>query len=226
MIQAVILDLDGLMIDSEPLHQRAFNALLKRRGIAFEFQIEEYGKCFVGMPVVENAHYLIARFNLRGAPAEIIAEREEIYEELIADPANLVVMPGVFQLLDEAQSRGLPLAVASGSPRKQVEIILRGMGIVQRFQAVVAGTDVPKTKPAPDVYLRAAKEIGVAPANCTALEDSATGVTAAKLAGMRAIAVPNQYTAHQDLSHADARVANLDEALLLLSGRQKTTRFH
>jgi len=92
--------------------------------------------------------------------------------------------------------------------------------IFARFQTIVAGTDVLRTKPAPDVYLRAAEEIGIAPADCTALEDSATGVTAAKAAGMRAIAVPNQFTAHQDLSHADARVKNLNEALRWLNGRK------
>jgi len=220
MKQAVILDLDGLMVDSEPLHQCAFNELLERRGIAYRFETEEYGKCFVGIPVVENAHYLIARFNLRGTPAEVIAEREAIYEQLIADPANIVVMPHLFDLLDALQAWGISLGVASGSPRNQVETILHGLKIFARFQTIVAGTDVLRTKPAPDVYLRAAEEIGIAPADCTALEDSATGVTAAKAAGMRAIAVPNQFTAHQDLSHADARVKNLNEALRWLNGRK------
>ncbi len=216
MVQAVILDLDGLMVDSEPLHQRAFNELLKRRGIDYQFEIAEYGRCFVGIPVVENAEYLISRFNLRGTAKDIIAEREAIFEELISNPANLVVMPGVFKLLDDLQSRGFPLAVASGSPRIQVDLMLCGMGIAERFRAIVGGTDVPKTKPAPDVYLHAAQQLGIAPANCVAIEDSATGITAAKAAGMRAIAVPNQYTAHQDLSLADARAEGLAQVLPLL----------
>lgn len=218
-MKAVILDLDGLIVDTEPLHQRAVNALLKRHHVDYQFGIEEYGKCFVGIPVVQNVHYLKERFGLRGAPQEIIAERETIYEALIAEPANLIVMPGVVQLLDAMRARQVPLGVASGSPHHQVEIVLRGMNIIDRFQAIVAGDDVPKTKPAPDVYLRAAETIGVAPADATALEDSATGITAAKAAGLRAIAVPNRFTAHQDLSHADARVNNLSEALILLNGR-------
>jgi beta-phosphoglucomutase len=220
VVQAVILDLDGLMVDSEPLHHRAFNILLRRHGIDYQFETEEYGKCFVGIPVIYNVDYLKTRFGMPGNPLDIIAEREEIFEGLIADPKNLIVMPGLFKLLDEVQARGLPLAVASGSPRNQVETMLRGMGIIEKFRAVVGGNDVLKTKPAPDVYLRAAELLGIAPTNCVALEDSATGVTAAKAAGLRAIAVPNQYTAHQDLSHADARVANLFEALpLVLNGQ-------
>lgn len=215
-MKAVILDLDGLIVDTEPLHQRAMNALLQKHRVDYQFETEEYGKCFVGIPVAENVQYLKARFGLRGAPQEIIDARETIYESLIAEPANLVVMPGVMQLLDAMRARAIPLGVASGSPRHQVEIVLRGLCVIDRFQVIVAGNDVAKTKPAPDVYLRAAEKIGVAPANCVALEDSATGITAAKAAGLRAIAVPNRFTAHQDLSHADARVKDLNEALRLL----------
>ncbi|MBI5650022.1 MAG: HAD family phosphatase [Chloroflexi bacterium] len=214
--RAVILDLDGLIVDSEPLHQRAFSDFLARQNIQHQFTVAEYGKSFVGIPVIENARWLIERFNLRMQVRDVIAAREAIYEALIADPANLVAMPGVFDLLDQLAARNVPLAVASGSPRNQVIAILNGLGITPRLRAIVAGDDVPRTKPAPDVYLRAAKQIGIAPAECVAVEDSATGVTAAKSAGMRAIAVPNQYTAHQDLSHADARVDQLTQVLELL----------
>ena len=214
--QAVILDLDGLIVDTEPLHQRAFAEFLARQGVRHEFTVAEYGKYFVGIPVTENARWLIERFNLRVSVNDVMAQREAIYEAMIADPANLAAMPGVFDLIDRLSARGMPVAVASGSPRNQVDTVLRGLGITSRFGAIVAGTDVPRTKPAPDVYLSAAKQIGIAPAQCVAVEDSATGVAAAKAAGMRAIAVPNRYTAHQDLSHADACVNDLGQVLELL----------
>lgn len=218
-MKAVILDLDGLLVDTEPLHQRSMNVLLERHGIAYQIDAEEYGKNFVGIPVIENVHYLKARFGVRGALQDIIDERETIFESLITEPANLIMMPGVMRLLDAMRAREIPLGVASGSPRHQIEIVLRGLNIIDRFQAIVGGNEVPKTKPAPDVYLRAAEIIGVAPADATALEDSATGITAAKSAGLRAIAVPNRFTAHQDLSHADACVKDLHEALILLNDR-------
>ena len=214
--QAVILDLDGLMIDSEPVHQRAFESLLARHGVDHKFSEEEYGRYFVGIPVVENAEWLVEHFGLKGCAADIIAEREKIYEALIEDPANLILMPGLFELLDDLRARGLPLGVASGSPRNQVDMILRGLKIATRFRTVVAGTDVPHTKPAPDVYLRAAEELGVARAHCVAIEDSATGIASAKAAGLYTIAVPNRYTAHQDLSRADARAEGLAQVLELL----------
>lgn len=214
--QAVIFDLDGLMVDTEPVHQRAFELLLAQRGIERTFTVEEYGKYFVGIPVTENAKWLIGTFNLKGTTDELTNEREEIYEGLLQDPRNLKPMPGLIDVLNHLQSRGMKLGVASGSPRNQVDLILRGLGIIERFGAVVAGTDVEHTKPAPDVYLSAAEKLAVDPTDCVALEDSATGVRAAKAAGLRAIVVPNQYTAHQDLSHADARVNNLREAMNLV----------
>ncbi len=214
--QAVILDLDGLMVDSEPVHQRAFERLLARHGIDRQFTVEEYGRYFVGIPVTENAQWLAAHFDLKDAPEVFIAEREKIYEELLGDPANLIPMPGLFGLLDALSARGMPLGVASGSPRNQVDAILSGLRIAARFRAVVAGDDVPRTKPAPDVYLRATEELGSAPVRCVAIEDSATGITAAKAAGLYAIAVPNRYTAHQDLSRADARAESLDRVMALI----------
>ena len=214
--QAVILDLDGLMVDSEPVHQRAFEALLARHGIDPRFTEEEYGRYFVGIPVVENAEWLIENFDLKSSAGELVAEQEAIYEALIEDPANLIPMPDLFTLLDELRVRGWPLGVASSSPRRQVNAILCGLGIAGRFRSVVAGDDVPRTKPAPDVYARAANELGVAQRDCVAVEDSATGITSAQAAGLRVIVVRNRYTVHQDLSRADVRVGSLGQVIDLL----------
>ncbi|MBI4786645.1 MAG: HAD family phosphatase [Chloroflexi bacterium] len=214
--RAVILDLDGLLVDSEPIHQRAFNTYLARHGVEYQFAEEEYGRAFVGIPVGANAEYLIERFALPYTAVELLAEREAIYTALIGDPCNLRRMPGVSRLLDELRARKIGAGIASGSPREQVEIILRGLGIAERFPVVVAGTDVPKTKPAPDVYLRAMELLGVSKSDCFAVEDSATGVAAAKAAGLRVIAVPNRYTQQQDLSRADAQVKSLEHVIPLL----------
>ena len=141
-------------------------------------------------------------------------ERKAIYELLLEDPSNLIPMPGVFELLDALGARELSPGIASTSPRNQVDTVLLGLQIVARFRAVVAGDNALPTKPAPDVYLRATEEQGIATARC--LEDNVTGITAAKAAGLYAIAVPNRYTAHQDLTRADARVENLGEVVTLM----------
>ncbi|HEX9076404.1 MAG TPA: HAD family phosphatase [Anaerolineae bacterium] len=214
--QAVILDLDGLVVDSEPIHHRAFNAYLAQHGIDYQFDEDEYGRIFVGVPVKANAHYLVERFHLSFGPDQLLAEREAIYEGMIGDPRNLVPMPGLYTLLDKLELRGIVLGIASGSPRGQVETILHGMGIASRFRVVVAGSDVFKTKPAPDVYVRAVEKLGISKSSCMAVEDSASGVASAKSAGLRVVAVPNRYTRRQDLSAADLQVDNLEQVLPLV----------
>lgn len=217
--QAIILDLDGLVVDSEPLHQEAFNSFLNRHAIGYRFEEEEYGHEFVGIPVAQNADYLIQRFHLDLNAEQLLAEREAIFEALIERPSNLKMMPGVIPLLDELEKRGVLAGIASGSPRHQVETMLRGLGIETRLAVVVAGTDVPRTKPAPDVYLRAVQELGVTGEKCIAIEDSATGITAAKAAGLRVIAVPNRFTRCQDLSQADWTMESLDEVKAKMNGK-------
>lgn len=217
-VRAVILDLDGLLVDSEPLHQEAFNTFLARHGIAYRFEEEEYGRVFVGTPVVENIGYLVERFALDLTFDEVLNEREAIFQSLIDQASNLRAMPGVIELLEELESRGIKVAVASGSPRRQVETMLRGLGIDKKARVVVAGTDVPKTKPAPDVYLKAVEELGVPTWQTMAVEDSATGITSAKAAGLTVIVVPNRYTRRQDLSQADFRLLSLREVAGLISG--------
>lgn len=214
--QAVILDLDGLMINSEPLHQRAFNEYLSRHGVGYQFGEEEYGQAFVGVPVRGNADYLIRRFHLNVTPEELIEEREAIFEALIGNPENVVAMPGLYNALDKLQKRSLVLAVASASPRNQVETMLRGLGIAARFKVIVTGSDVNRPKPAPDIYELAVKRLDVPKENCLAVEDSATGVAAAKAACLRVIVVPSMYTLQQDLSLADAQAVDLEQVIAMV----------
>jgi HAD superfamily hydrolase (TIGR01509 family) len=219
-IRAVIFDLDGLIIDSEPLHQRAFNTYLQRHNVGYQFGQDEYARFFVGIPVRHNAEYLITRFGLACTPEELLAEREAEFEALIRDGSNLEAMPGLLSLLDELNRQKVELGVASASPRAQVEVMLDGLGLRSRFQVVVAGTDVPRTKPAPDVYLRAVEDLKLPKEKCIAVEDSATGIKAAKAAGLVVVAIPNQYTRRQDLSEADVHLKRLDELGALIKRRE------
>jgi HAD superfamily hydrolase (TIGR01509 family) len=214
--QAVILDLDGLVVDSEPIHRRAYNAYLQQHGVNHQFDEEEYGRVIAGIPARSIADYLITRFDLGLAAAELLAEREELYQALLDDSRNIAGMPGLAKMLQSLHAGNMALAIASGSPRRQVETILRGLGIGSYFPVVVTGSDVSATKPAPDVYLRAVHELGIPGSESIAVEDSLTGIVSAKAAGLRVIAVPNQYTRQQDLSLADARVENLEQVLGLL----------
>ncbi len=211
--QAVIFDLDGVIVDSEPLQQRAFNQLLAQHGIDYHIGDEEYGKFFVGVSVVENAKWLMTRLGLKCSVDQIRVEQDAIYSRFIADPKNLVVREGFYTLLDHLKSRDLMRGLATGSPRHHVEMVLRGLKIDSCFRAVVTGSEISNPKPDPEIYLRTVHTLQVEPQYAVALEDSAAGIAAAKAAGLHAIAVPNRYTAQQDLSHADAWVENLSQVI-------------
>ncbi len=211
--QAVIFDLDGVIVDSEPLQQRAFNQLLAQHGIDYHIGDEEYGKFFVGVSVVENAKWLMTRLGLKCSVDQIRVEQDAIYSRFIADPKNLVAREGFYTLLDHLKSRDLMRGLATGSPRHHVEMVLRGLKIDSCFRAVVTGSEISNPKPDPEIYLRTVHTLQVEPQHAIALEDSAAGIAAAKAAGLHAIAVPNRYTAQQDLSHADAWVENLSQVI-------------
>lgn len=215
-IKAVIFDLDGVIVDSEPLQQRAFNQLLAQHGINYQIGDEEYGKFFVGVSVEENAKWLRDRLGLDRTPEQIRDEQDAIYVELISDPKNLIARQGLRALLDDLGWRELTRAVATGSPRHQVEIVLRGMKIESCFRAVVTGSEISKPKPDPEIYRLVLQALKLAPSDAIVLEDSAAGVASAKGAGLHVIAVPNEHTKHQDLSQADVRVGSLSQVINFL----------
>lgn len=213
--RAVIFDLDGLMVDTESLYHRAFNQVLANYGIPYQIKEEEYSRLFVGVSGSAR-RWLNARSKTSQEKTdEILADIDVAYKTLIENPANLIPMPGLFTLLDQLRAREIPLGVASNSSREDVETVLRGLEIISRFRVIVTGSDIARPKPAPDIYLCAIERLRVAPANCLALEDSASGIASAKAAGLRVIVVPNRFTSRQDLSQADARAEHLEQAIEL-----------
>ena len=130
---------------------------------------------------------------------------------------NVPPMPGLRELLDEIDRRGLPRAIASSGIRRYVEAVLRVNGLPDRFSVIITGDQVAHGKPAPDVFLAAARALNVEPSDCLVLEDAPAGVQAAKAAGMACIAVPDRGVAQLDLSQADKIVSSLHEVKTLLT---------
>jgi HAD superfamily hydrolase (TIGR01509 family) len=203
-VQAVIFDLDGLMVDSEPLAREAWRTLLADYGHTLD---EGMVNAMLGLRLMDTSQLVKKRFYLPLTVKEIAKRRSELL--LASIRGNLEPMPGLVELLKATDARGLRRAVATSSPGLYARVALREIGVADGFECIISGDMVSRGKPAPDTYLAAAAALTLPPAACLALEDSPIGVRAAKAAGMRCVAVPNEQSAALDLSEADRVFSSL-----------------
>jgi len=216
--EAVIFDMDGLLIDTETCDYEAWRELHEAHGV--ELSLPEYA-FNAGLYGTWDKMYEELAAGCGRTAAELHACREPRFRELVAQ--RLTPSPELVALLRELRENGVKRGIASSSDSDWVAYLVEGMGIRHEFQAVATGHDVEHRKPAPDLYLLAAEWLGVDPTRCVALEDSAHGIAAARAAGLRAVAIPNIVSRHQDLSQAHACVDHFGDITLdllrrLLSG--------
>jgi HAD superfamily hydrolase (TIGR01509 family) len=192
VVEAVIFDMDGVLADSEPLINRAAIDGLREYGI--DAQPEDF-RPFVGMGEDHYIRGVARKHGLKYVP-EIKMRVYEIYFNLIS--GQLKAFPGVHALLAQLRARPVRLGLASSADRIKIEANLKAIDVDPAwFDVIIAGDEVGKMKPAPDIYLAAAKKLGVAPQRCCVIEDAVSGVRAAKAAGMRCVAVAQSFAASE-----------------------------
>lgn len=182
-----IFDCDGTLVDTMPLHYRAWNIAMQRSGLSGEL-CENLFYSLGGVPTRRVAELLGAHYRLGLDPERVFVEKEEIFLEL---QGELRVIPAVVDFA-RAASRRAPVSVASGGPRPIVRQTLERAGLAELFPIVVTPEDVAHGKPAPDMFLLAAAKMGVAPGKCLVFEDAEPGFRAAEAAGMRWVRVPSR----------------------------------
>jgi beta-phosphoglucomutase family hydrolase len=212
-LEAVLWDMDGVIADTADYHYRAWQEVLGKRGV--DFSKADFMRLF------GQRHDTIIRFALGNSlsPEEfdaITEEKQKNYRRRVA--ANIIPMPGAIALIKSLNEHGIKSAIASSAVPENIEIIIRGLGIEDFFQAVAGGTEVKEGKPSPLIFLLAAKKLEVKPDNCVVIEDAIAGVTAAKQAGMKCIAVTNSHPKNS-LKNADLIVDTLEAVdVAVLSG--------
>ena len=207
MIEAVVFDLDGVIVDSEQVWDDVRERYTRESGGTYT---DSAARDMMGMSSVEWSRYMAERLGVPGTPEEINAAIVERMLERYGEAPP--VIPGAADAVRRCAERW-PLAVASSSNPELIEVVLRAARLRDLFRAVVSAQEVARGKPAPDVYVEAARRLGVAPAACAAVEDSHNGIRSAKAAGMRVVALPNPHFPPDEdaLASADVVLRSIDE---------------
>lgn len=185
VLQAVLLDMDGTLVDTEGIWWAAESAVFADLGHVLD---DAHREVVIGGPMVRSVGHLIAATGTTATLAELMLAINVRFEKLIARGAPL--MPGARRLLTELSAYGVPTALVSASHRRTIDVMLRTLG-PENFAFSVAGDEVGRTKPDPEPYLTAAARLGADPAACVVVEDTLTGVVSAEAAGCRVVAVPS-----------------------------------
>ena len=208
--QAIIFDMDGVIVDSEPLHERAFREVLEEIGYGQSHGIDF--PAYYGMSDVVVWRDFMARHRPTQSLEELLARKEEKFTALLQREEPL--FDGLPELLEKVSAR-YSLALASGSRHPTINVVLDLRGLRRLFRVVVSSEDVAHGKPAPDIFLRAAELLAVAPGDCCVVEDSAAGVEAGLAAGMIVVAITNSLPSEK-LARATKVVGSYDDIESLL----------
>ena len=207
MTEAVVFDLDGVLLDSEQVWDEVREELTRERGGRWT---ENAQREMMGMSSPEWSHYMHDQLGVPEPPddisAEVVRRLEEMYRQ------QLPLLGGAREAVERLAARW-PLGLASSSNRELIDLVLEVSDLGRYFSVTVSSEEVAHGKPAPDVYLEAARRLSVAPKRCAAVEDSRNGIRSAKAAGMRVIAIPNPHFPPDagSLALADVTLGSLDE---------------
>ena len=204
MLEAVIWDMDGIIVNSGPYHLQAWQEVFGKWGV--NFTEEDFRRNFGQRndSIIWNA---MGRSITQNEMDTIANEKEESYRRRVEQ--NIKAFSGAVALMKALTAQGVKMAIASSAPPENIDLIANGLGIKEYFQAIVWGREVTEGKPSPQGFLLAAQRLGVDPASCVVIEDAIAGVAAAKRAGMKCVAVTNTHPAAK-LSEAEYVVDTLE----------------
>ena len=207
MLKAVIFDMDGVLIDSEPLHAKAAVLALKNIGVNITI---EYCYRFIGSTTAHMLETIIHDYNLSYNSMELLELYNKSKRQLI-ETEGYTPIPYTKELIEDLYHHGIKLAIASSSTNQEINDVVTALGIKPYFEHLISGTTVAHSKPAPDIFLKAAKELGIQTNECMIIEDSYNGLIAGKSAGIPVIGFANPNSGNQNLSGACIIIEGFDE---------------
>ncbi|MEM8737660.1 MAG: HAD family phosphatase [Planctomycetota bacterium] len=219
MLQAIVFDFDGVIVDSEPLHYQAF--VMVGKSIGFEFTYQEYLATYIGFDDRDAFRLMLSIAGQTPTDdriAELGQRKQDAFDAIVharRQQNASIALPGSLELIDLCHARRFPIAIASGATRADIELILNLLERRDRFEIIVTADDVPRSKPDPASYALAAQRLGFAPEHSLAIEDTAAGLRSAKAAGLMTLALtttgPPQPLAEADRILPDLQGITLDQ---------------
>lgn len=213
MIHTVIFDMDGVLINSEPVHQRHEREMYEELGLHLTFEEQQ---SFVGMSAMDSWSYVIEKYKLKQTPEKLLLKGRGKYLKVLEETDEVQMMEGAADLIDRLEKNGYHLLLASSATSPTIGAVLKKFDLVNTFPLFIGGDMVFNSKPNPEIFLKIAELAEVNPEECVVIEDAEHGVTAANNAGMKSIGFQNHHSGKQKLTHADVVIHHLNEITINL----------
>jgi HAD superfamily hydrolase (TIGR01509 family) len=208
MLRAVIFDMDGVIIDSEPMHNKAYHDMFDEIGITVSTELYE---SFTGQSTINICKRLCDHFRLVESPEILVALKRKHYKRFFESNSELGLIDGVLDLIKDYHSNGLTLVVASSAAMTSINQIFDRFDLNKYFVAKLSGGDLKESKPHPEIFIKAAEATGFNRDECIVIEDSTNGIEAAKAAGIFCVGYDSFHSKNQDYSKADMVIKSFKE---------------
>ncbi|MFQ3340973.1 MAG: beta-phosphoglucomutase [Flavobacteriaceae bacterium] len=208
MLKAVLFDMDGVIVDSELLHQRAYQKMFKE----FEINVSpELYASFTGKATLPICQDICLAYNLKASPEELMDSKRMYFKQIFNEDTSFSLLDGVLALIQEYRKKELKLVLASSASMININRIFKRFNLDQYFTSKLSGADLKASKPHPEIFIKAAKVTGFLPSECVVIEDSTNGITAAKAAGIFCVGYNSKHSKNQEYGDADLVITNFKE---------------
>ena len=208
MLKAVLFDMDGVIVDTEPLHYKAYHLMFKEVFIKVSAELYE---SFTGQSTLNICKQLCDTFSLNESPEHLVSLKRKHFKSLFENDSSLALIDGVLECIKEYNKKGLTLVLASSASTETINRVFIRFDLDQYFIAKLSGADLKASKPHPEIFLKAAQASGYRTNQCLVIEDSTNGIKAAKAAGIYCIGYNSLHSTNQDYSKADLVITSFEE---------------
>lgn len=206
--KAVLFDMDGVIVDTEPLHKKAYHSMF--RDFNLDVSAEMY-EGFTGQSTLNICKELVETFSLKAEPAELVSVKRKHFKYLFDNDESLQLIDGVEDLIKDYHANNMTLILASSASMPNINRIFERFNLNQYFKAKLSGADLKQSKPHPEIFEKAAEASGYERAQCFVIEDSTNGIKAAKGAGIYCVGFDSKNSKNQDYTLADKVISNFNE---------------